>query len=95
MDASEYRDAQAQCAFIASMALGLPDLDEMLRQIDVADATGPIIDPTLWMRGHARLRHVRELVVACRDLKAVAQQHLEESRPERESTSSVRERRQA
>ena len=69
MTADEYRAAAIQIATIARLAHQLAeniDLDGFIAMSDRADALGPVLDPTLWMRGRDRNDATRALAHATR-----------------------------
>ena len=75
LTAEQYAEAQQQLVWLASIVLNLP-LDQMLADIAHAEAVGPIVDPTLWIRGHEKLEQVRELAEAVLQVQRVARRHL-------------------
>lgn len=75
LTADEYSEAQQQIMWLGSIVLNLP-LEAMLADIAHAEAVGPIVDPTLWIRGHAKLAQVRELAEAFAEVQRVARRHV-------------------
>jgi hypothetical protein len=59
----EYQETQMRLVMLRQLADGIP-LNEFLRAIERTDALGPILDPTLWMKGHRELGKIRELARA-------------------------------
>lgn len=68
MDKVTYTLTQQQVLLIAQLVQGL-DLDEFLRSINWADTVGPIVDPTLWMRGSKNMAFIEELARAASRFK--------------------------
>lgn len=60
---SEYQSARMACE-LARNILAAHDLGELLRAIDVADAAGPMFDPSLWMRKQAAMAEDRRVFSA-------------------------------
>jgi hypothetical protein len=71
----EYLIVQNQLQAIGGLVLGM-DLDGFVARIDRAQTLTPILDPTLWMRGAEKLREVREIAEAVRDLQCVARRQV-------------------
>jgi len=69
MDRHEYANAVNSLQIAAGIIAQL-DLPKVLEAISLADAAGPILDPTLYMKGHAKLAEVRRLVEAALPLRA-------------------------
>lgn len=63
MTKEEYQDTQQRLMLIRQLCEGMP-LSELLRAIERADVMGPVLGPTLWMRGRGELEKVRELAKA-------------------------------
>ena len=60
MTNEEYSDTQQKIILLARFARDL-DLDGFLGRIQDAHAVVPILDPTLYMKGHAKLEQVEAL----------------------------------
>jgi hypothetical protein len=71
----EYMTVQTQLQAIGGLVLGM-DLDGFLERIDRAETLTPILNPTLWMRGAEKLREVREIAEAVRDVQKVARRQV-------------------
>ena len=79
IEKEEYEAAQAQLVVLAQIAAGLP-LEEMLKQIGRAETLGPILDPTLWIKGSTKLSQVKALVQAAMPLKRELLRQIAEQR---------------
>lgn len=60
MKEEEYINTQIQILAIRKITKDLP-LTEFLSAIDKADILGPILDPTLWIKGNKPMRKIKEL----------------------------------
>lgn len=63
LTAEEYLDVQGRLRTLAEAALAMisdEDLAAFIAQAERAQSLGPILDPTLWAKGHAQLRLVTE-----------------------------------
>ena len=60
MKEEEYINIQNQILAIRRIIKDLP-LTEFITAIDRADTLGPIIDPTLWIKGNEQMKEIREL----------------------------------
>lgn len=80
---AEYQ-AAVRAVVVAARMLEPYDIAEMLRQIEHADAFGPIIDPTLWRYRRGAMLEDREILEAALPLKALAKK-LREHRSEETS----------
>ena len=77
MNRIDYEMTQQQIVFIGSLIKGLP-LDEFIAAIDHADSIGPILDPTLWMRGNKEMMKIRDLAAGLRDFQTVVNKIIQE-----------------
>jgi len=59
----EYREAVTACA-LACRLLQQHDIPKLLRDIENADATGPIFNPTLWIQKNTAMEEDRKLLSA-------------------------------
>lgn len=64
MDADEYRTHLLLCYRAIHVLAQIP-LQELLDNQNRADAIGPFIDPTLWIRNRDKLNEDRAIVEAC------------------------------
>lgn len=60
---ARYRDARLACEFARNLMRGLP-LEDLLREIDVADTLGPMLDPTAWLAKAVAMREDRAVFAA-------------------------------
>jgi len=58
MDKKKYRETQSSIFIIAAMVERL-DLQGFLAAIDKAETVGPIVDPTLYIRGRRNLQTIK------------------------------------
>jgi hypothetical protein len=77
MNRIDYEMTQQQIVFIGSLIKGLP-LDEFIAAIDHADSIGPILDPTLWMRGNKEMMKIRDLAAGLRDFQTIVNKIIQE-----------------
>lgn len=63
MTNEEYIATQMQLAVLAQMVEQM-NLTDFIAQAERADAIAPVIDPTLWMKGHKHLDAVKDLARA-------------------------------
>jgi len=70
MTKEEYQETQTRLILIRQICEGIP-LDAFLRAIADADTVGPIVNPTLWMKGHRELEKIRDLAKALRAFAAL------------------------
>ena len=68
---AEYRESVQRAAFAASMLIAI-DFDKLIRDIDHADAVGPIVDPTLYRDKSKAMQEDRALLVAAKNFLTVA-----------------------
>ena len=77
MDKNEYLMVQNQILLIAGLVRDMP-LTEFITAIGKAEALGPIIDPTLWIKGNKNMDIVKSLAVKLQSFQAeVLKQKLE------------------
>jgi hypothetical protein len=60
MEESKYLEVQTQLEILAGIVHDIP-LKEFLEAAEVADAVGPIFDPTLWIRANRNLKRIKAL----------------------------------
>ena len=77
MNKIDYEMTQQQIVFIGSLVKDL-HLDEFIAAIDHADSIGPILDPTLWMRGNKEMMKIRDLAAGLRDFQTVVNKIIQE-----------------
>lgn len=77
MNRIDYEMTQQQIVFIGSLVKGLP-LDEFIAVIDHADSIGPILDPTLWMRGNKEMMKIRDLAAGLRYFQTIVNKIIQE-----------------
>jgi hypothetical protein len=65
VDKEEYAQTQATILILADLVRDLP-LAEFLSAIARADSIGPIVDPTLWMRGHENMHKIEQMAAGLR-----------------------------
>lgn len=72
MTDAEYALTQERLLLVARMVSSM-DLDGFLRRIEQAETAAPVLDPTLYARGGARLDAIRRIAEAAREFqRAVA-----------------------
>lgn len=64
----EYRAAVTACA-LACRFLQAHDIPKLLRDIEHAEATGPIFNPTLWIEKHKAMEEDKKLLSAALALR--------------------------
>ena len=85
MNNTEYQRVQDSLVMLAQMMKSLDlDLDEFLARISDADSIGPMIDPTLWMRGNKKLENVRRLAVTAKTFQDEINRQIHEERKAKE-----------
>lgn len=77
MNRIDYEITQQQIVFIGSLVKDL-HLVEFIAAIDHADSIGPILDPTLWMRGNKEMMKIRDLAAGLRDFQIVVNKIIQE-----------------
>jgi hypothetical protein len=60
MEEGKYLEVQMQLETLAGIVHDIP-LKEFLEAAEVADAVGPILDPTLWIRANRNLKRIKAL----------------------------------
>lgn len=68
---AEYRDAVSACVMCAQILL-MHDIRGMLDAIDKADAVGPLLDPTLWIKKNQAMAEDRKILLAALPLRNLA-----------------------
>ena len=71
MTNDEYLEAQNQITIFAAMLIEV-DVEGLLDRASRADAIAPLLDPTLWMKGHERLDAIKELALGAMAFKQAA-----------------------
>lgn len=67
MKKEEYTQAQQLLLFCATAISEYPyDLDEFIRAIEKSDTLGPVMDPTLWQKGHKKMDQIKIIAKAIR-----------------------------
>lgn len=66
----EYMATQQQLLWLAGLVSTL-DLVGFLRCIGSAESVGPILDPTLYVRGSTKLDAIKRIATAARELQRV------------------------
>ena len=70
MKEEDYINIQNQILAIRGIIKDLP-LTEFITAIDRADTLGPIIDPTLWIKGNNQMSKIRKLASCLLQLQMV------------------------
>lgn len=87
MDKDDYLMTQEKLIILGNLMEGMP-LDEFLQAIDRVETVGPIVDPTLWMKGHRNMDKIKRIATAARafqkECAAVKEETLEEVRHQAE-----------
>jgi hypothetical protein len=73
MDAEEYMESLASTFFIVRQVLTMP-LEEVYRKMEIADAMGPIVDPTLYKAVMGSFQFQKEVVEAALEFKKKLQE---------------------
>ncbi len=60
MDDKEFAECSAKIGSLAAQVVDM-DLIGYLNAIEHADTIGPIIDPTLWIKGHEQMYKMKKL----------------------------------
>lgn len=76
MTSDEYASTQQPLIMLANLVLTY-NLDGFLQAIGLADAIGPIVDPTLWMRGSRNMRFIEDLARAAQRFQSDIRQAYE------------------
>ena len=74
----EYQQAVLVCHMAARM-LAAHDLKGLIADIDRADAVGPIVDPSLWMKKRGAMREDLEVLRAALPLAQLGRELAEQS----------------
>jgi hypothetical protein len=69
MDRDEYQPNLVKCWLLASMTMDIPT-SEMLQAMTLTETTGPMIDPTLWIRKSDAMAEDKKIVEAVATLRA-------------------------
>ena len=77
MTDEEYAQTQEQLILLAQFAKDL-NLSGFLQRISQAESIAPIMDPTLWIRGHRQLEQVKRLAQALRPFQQEIQRQIDE-----------------
>ena len=77
MTDEEYAQTQEQLILLAQFAKDL-NLSGFLQRISQAESIAPIMDPTLWIRGHRQLEQVKRLAQALRPFQQEIQRQINE-----------------
>ncbi len=77
MTDEEYAQTQEQLILLAQFAKDL-NLSGFLQRISQAESVAPIMDPTLWIRGHRQLEQVKRLAQALRPFQQEIQRQIDE-----------------
>lgn len=67
MKNDDYVRVQEQLILLVDLvttSLTREDLGEFMESIERADSIGPLLDPTLWIRGHETMYRIRDLAAA-------------------------------
>jgi hypothetical protein len=64
----QYLTLQSQLVPLSTLILEMP-LEDFLNAISRADTLGPILDPTLWMRGSKSMHEIEEVARIFLDAK--------------------------
>lgn len=85
MDSDKYLMIQNQLILFASLIENM-ELEEFLQAINRADTIGPIMDPTLWMKGKDNMHKIERIAQAARafqiECKAVGEEFIANFRKE-------------
>ena len=77
MTDEEYAQTQQQLILLAQFAKDL-NLSGFLQRISQAESIAPIMDPTLWIRGHRQLEQIKRLAQALRPFQQEIQRQINE-----------------
>lgn len=65
MKKQEYTDTQKLLLMQAQAISNFPfDLDEFIRAIEKVDSLGPVMDPSLWQKGHKQMDQIKIIAKA-------------------------------
>ena len=79
MDKAQYLEVQQQLVHLAREVHDMP-LGEFLLAIDHADTVGPLLNPSLWMRGQGQMMRFRNLAEALLSFQNAAVKFLREQK---------------
>lgn len=68
MTDEEYAETQQNIIMLAAIVRDL-ELSEFIRRIGHAEAVGPILDPSLWIRASTDMDHIKELAQGLRQFQ--------------------------
>lgn len=68
MSEAEYLVIQQQLLMLASLVREM-DVEGFLKCISLSEATAPILDPTLWIKGHKNLEIIKKMALGARAFK--------------------------
>lgn len=71
MNDADYTSTQYQLMILATIVSGL-DLDGFLKRIDMAEAAGPILDPTMYRAAMTNLNSIKRLAIAANEFRKEA-----------------------
>ena len=69
MDKAIYQNTQQQIIMLAGLVDGMP-LAEFIQDAERVDALAPILDPSLWVRGHSNLDQIVRMAKALQEFQA-------------------------
>ena len=70
MDPATYEITLRQAYLVAEVLVNMKDLPEAIRAADLAETTGPLLDPTAYMRKRKALSEDLEVLRILRDCQA-------------------------
>lgn len=79
MNKDEYRMTQERLALLGGFVHDL-DLEGFIDAINHCETVAPLLDPTLYMRGAAKLEDVKALAIAARALQVEVLRQLEKAK---------------
>ena len=78
MNQDEYRMTQERLQLLGGFVHDL-DLDGFIESINTCETVAPILDPTLYMQGAAKLEDVKRLAIAARDFQVEVNRQIEKA----------------
>lgn len=78
MNREEYDQTQSQMLLLVSIVNDMP-LREFIEAGETAMSIAPVINPTLWMKGHVQLGNVINLAKALRKFQAEIHRQVEDA----------------